>query len=1040
MKVLNFLVMVSLCAVIAACSGGGGGSSSSSDSGGASSGGDSGGSSDGGSDGGGSSAVVVGLEMPDQVDVVTATEESSVNAQLRALDFITVLRAFNDAGTDYVTDEQFIHTWHPGLEPIDTVNSILCFIAQVKGDEMVGEGAYIALIDDSDCNTGDSSGSSSGSSGDQSSAADNSVSFIEVVAIATRTDNDSDMIVNAWIPEMGGGEGGPESIKLHIVVSESPSDANPNGSFHMSFGFFDSADEANADARTGGGELATATSPDGRSGFTLYETSEDSFGDLGSGTFTQLASVFVDEGTDSGDAVTSMSFAFTEGSNPGNFGGGDDFSSFGLSFDGDEVLIAEVSDLSDLFDGSASADLCLSRTSYRQAVWRYDLYWGDDGVGHDAGDRVELNSGFPFRFDSDGDDEPDSFGFVGYWGVWADGDQVLADGTEIERDTFGGPGGGGAGGEQGGEETAPEVYTVQTSGGRLIKNSVETLAVTELEGVQFYYWDDSLFDPNSAVSYDQWVVEYLASTDSRAVGGAGWYKVGGISFGGRGGGGPGDCESDPCSENSENSEIVAMVDDSGDEGSNDSDQDFGGPQIETLETAVKVTFNFEGERLFMFSDQLGGGVEFQQGATEITFFREEFVDGTQDEFAGGTGLSLVCYEQCPIGTLSLDDLSTFDGPYVGFNHNEIFKGDGHVACNPDDEECAGDFACEGEDCPDAPTGDGGSNQIVAALDDGPNDCTGEDCPDRFDIGDCPGDEPFDEGQSSEQAGDGGSDSNSDSGGADAGGAGGVGDGEEVPCAGDRFSSEFIDLINVDFEIVTYGYSFGLTGDNALTLVRTENNQPVVIESGVTRDQLMQTPHSWGLHSGRMITTDTADRLQFTFPWEIYNSSLVTVFYTWETGLEQWNRLTVVRNSAGEIAQFDKPVDFVYEHTNANDRSPVGSGETNAFEGQTFMFNYGGRGDFWGIPFANVGDGRWYPLFNIADGVAMGPMDEYVIKAREIEQKMEQLENACTNLTLDNLVQPPTDFTASYDVDIGAMPTVDGSPSVVGGVVQTSSSE
>ena len=101
-----------------------------------------------------------------------------------------------------------------------------------------------------------------------------------------------------------------------------------------------------------------------------------------------------------------------------------------------------------------------------------------------------------------------------------------------------------------------------------------------------------------------------------------------------------------------------------------------------------------------------------------------------------------------------------------------------------------------------------------------------------------------------------------------------------------------------------------------------------------------------------------------------------------------------------------------------------------------MIHYGGHGDFGGIPFAHVGEGRWYPLFNIADGVTMGPTEQYVIKAREVEQKMERDDDGCTNLSLDNLVAPPTDFTEDYDIDIGAMPEVDATPAVVGGVVQT----
>ena len=926
----KILLMAPLCIALAACSGGGGGSSSSGSS--ATSSG-SGSGSGGGSGSSSSDDTVVGLDMPSQVDVVTASDDdSSVNAQLRALDFVRTLRAFSDPETDYSTDEQFIHTWHPGLEPINTVNSILCFISQIRGDEMVGEGAYAALIDDSDCETGESSGSSSSSSGNQSTAADNSVSFVEVVARATREDNDSPMIVEAWIPEMevggdGEGDGGDseeeatQTIKLKIVVSEAPSDDNPIGQFHMSFGFFESASETDADARSGGGELATTTDDNGRVGFTLYESSEQSFGPGMSGNFQQLASVFTDEDRTSGDAITSMTMELDDDSEGfGEFGMPEDFASFGLSFDENHVLIAEEPDLETLINGTAESDLCLSRTDHREAVWRYDLYWAQDSDTHAAGDRIELNSGFPFRYDSDGNGDADSFGYVGYWGIWTEGDQSLPDGTEIERENFGNP------------EAEPDVYTVQTAGGRLIKNTVETLALTELDGIQFHYWDESLWSPGSDVSYDQWVVEYLAASDDRATNGAGWYKVGGMSFGGGPGGsegGPMDCPEGEEGHGEGESEMLAMVEEGDDEGmegehgceppegegsesefvamvaedEGDSEageeEDFGGPQIETLDTAVKLTFNFEGERLHMWSEQLGGGVEFQQGASEITFFREEFVDGTQSEFDESTTLNLVCYEQCPVGTLGMDELETWQGPFVGFNHEEIFIDDGFV-CD------------EGEDCGSEEDSGG---EMVAMLDD--EESEHMDCLDE-----------------NAESGDSGSD-------VVAMLEGDEGEEGMEPCP--RFEQDFLDLIVDDFEITTYAYTYSTTGDNALTLVRTENGEPVVFADDVTRDELMSTPHSWGIHSaseassirpecmphswgihsGRMLEASEAEQLSFMFPWEIYDSNRVTTFYFWETGLDQWNRLSIVRDSEGDIQEFDRPIEFVYEHSNENDRSPVG---------------------------------------------------------------------------------------------------------------------
>ncbi len=80
------------------------------------------------------------------------------------------------------------------------------------------------------------------------------------------------------------------------------------------------------------------------------------------------------------------------------------------------------------------------------------------------------------------------------------------------------------------------------------------------------------------------------------------------------------------------------------------------------------------------------------------------------------------------------------------------------------------------------------------------------------------------------------------------------------------------------------------------------------------------------------------------PWEMENN--VDVYYRWEAGASQWNKYMAIKNASGAIESFDKPLEFTYGHTTANDFD--GSADT-AIVGRNYRLNYGGPGQFWGIP-------------------------------------------------------------------------------------------
>ncbi|MEO0443554.1 MAG: hypothetical protein AAFZ92_07410 [Pseudomonadota bacterium] len=757
------------------------------------------------------------LRLPSQLEVVTnETETSNRLAPLsRSGGDGGLSYRFDDSGTEYITDEQNFHIWNEALEPIDLVNSILCFVEQFKVNDFVNAGPYVVLANEDRCFDEGGNNDSSGSSG-QSSAAANVVSYMEVVVDSVRETPTSPLVISVWMPEMGD-EGEEQAIRFRAVISEGASDTNPFGSFVFNFDFFDNFTDNN---QTGGGEVRTVDIP-GSIGFTLYESSTQ-----GSDTFTQNASVVMSSDKTTGQAITS----FDRGINGGQ--------AFALAYNQSNVLVQNAGSIATLgFQTNNNTGTCLSRTSFDEAVWRYDLY------NLDTGDRIDINSGMPFKYDSNSDSVADAFGFIGYYGMWTEEDGALTNGDTIVVD------------ENGNDAN----YTVVTAPGRLIRNTVESLALANIRGINFYLWDDTAF----VNGYNRWIVNYLTVADD-AVGADGFYRVAGESWG-----------------------------------------DEGSPQQTQISPAlINLSAN---DIIDMYSNQLGGNVQYVQGDDELTFFSESYVNGSETVsgqiLQAGT-LNLVCFERCPVGTLESSDLANFEGA------NSPYSTDATTV------------------------------------------------------------------------------------------AGGM------------------------------AFRFSTSGGNPLTLVRDSNSEPVRYASGLTVQQLnnLQSPYAWGINTGAMVTSTVAASL--TNPWDIYNPDLVTEFYTWETGVNIWNQLQAVRDTSNNIVSFQQPLEFSYQHTNGNDRSD----SAGQYDGQTYFVSYGGNGDFWGIPYQNNGGDRWYPLFNIDDGVAMGPGGIYVIKAREIEQSMAAATGQCSALTLSApAAAVPTSTVSS--ATIGTMPMLTSDPAVIDGVIQ-----
>ena len=174
-------------------------------------------------------------------------------------------------------------------------------------------------------------------------------------------------------------------------------------------------------------------------------------------------------------------------------------------------------------------------------------------------------------------------------------------------------------------------------------------------------------------------------------------------------------------------------------------------------------------------------------------------------------------------------------------------------------------------------------------------------------------------------------------------------------------------------------------------------------------------NSWGVHSGDLYTSTSA----------LQDAENQTVYYQIETGPNAWNTHREIQLNGAAVA-FDRPLKCSYTYTDP---------DTNI--AQLYQMEYGGAGDLWGIPPAEVTDGLWRPKFNIPDGDSVTCKDSdgnettYLVRALAKEQQLQDAdESNCTGLSTEfNLSLPDTNFT---DPNIGDIP--DAELKVIQGVV------
>lgn len=192
------------------------------------------------------------------------------------------------------------------------------------------------------------------------------------------------------------------------------------------------------------------------------------------------------------------------------------------------------------------------------------------------------------------------------------------------------------------------------------------------------------------------------------------------------------------------------------------------------------------------------------------------------------------------------------------------------------------------------------------------------------------------------------------------------------------------------------------------------------------------PNEWGMRSGRMVIS-TAWAGMSTID-DVFSES---EFFVYETGHNEWNQLVGLTDATDEWVTFDRPLEFLYTHSTAQD---INGDPT--YNGQQVLLQYNGPGRLWGIPGEEIdadGDGqidRYFPNFSIADGTVVGSMGEFIVRAIGVDQTLTVDPGAGATLNLadaDALTVP--DPALYVTPEIGAEPTVTSPPAVIDGVIQ-----
>ncbi len=342
------------------------------------------------------------------------------------------------SSSDYYTDPVNVYVQERSVEAFNTVNEILCMIAQTRYDSMLNQGPYKAQVDTNQCKGRDSASAGGQQSANQSSGA-NMPSYEMWTVESSRSDNTAPQILKAWIHEAASEHEPEKVIYARATITQGVSDANPYGLFTINFKAFPVVGGVEQSTEMFKGVLKSELdSGTGKIVLKFFDVGGFT-GPEGAVTFTERVAI------DRASASVGGGKLYTQNVSPG----GTETKSFSIAYDDNNFLRV------------GGGTVCLDRKNFDTSAWQYGVYDSD-------GARVARNSGFPVRLSRSGQDYR---GWIGYWGPWFQDNVTLVNSETVYKQTFG-PGGG--------TETA---YQVLVAGGKLKKHTRKTLVLGDIVNI-----------------------------------------------------------------------------------------------------------------------------------------------------------------------------------------------------------------------------------------------------------------------------------------------------------------------------------------------------------------------------------------------------------------------------------------------------------------------------------------------------------------------------------------------------------------------------
>jgi hypothetical protein len=593
------------------------------------------------SDSGGGSTAAVSLTgdaaLPEQMSLVGAQDEatasgSSLSSGINSRSLAQGRAVFDTSSlasdSDYVSNKQNIYVWLDAVEPISFIDSLLCFANQSRPLAMKDQGDYTSWNDASRCfeDKGGQGGDDSQGSGEQVQQ------FVTIVGNSSQASASDPLIYKGWVADYAGqsGEGeGPVGIRLLGEVRQTPTEDNPFGEFTLTYGLLPSINAVEADNQ-GFGEVTSTEATGGGASFTLYQKDINEFDGMEMECIT-TASVDYNEATSTGLARTGRGCVDTTTGEAPAF---NENGAFALAVNSDFVHMAKASSYSDIDAETYGSQQCLARDGFTNVVWNYSIYNKSDGS------EVEINSGMQLKVDGDGTGDGsdangfESWGHIGYWGSWREDGSSFADGETVQQATF--------------DDTVGAEFTVKVAPGRLVKNTINSVDLADLDGVTFSTWiyesDSYLLSANTDFNGDSDFnggFEVMLEANSTNDG----FEVTGIRTHGE-----------------------------------------SGEQITAVSPAVAVPLN-SNKVLNMWSRQLGGNIRYLADASAVRFFTRSFVDGSEtatgELFDGTASVTLECFDRCLDVNVAASDVSDTADQQDVFVNNDFAQGQDYSFSNTD---------------------------------------------------------------------------------------------------------------------------------------------------------------------------------------------------------------------------------------------------------------------------------------------------------------------------------------------------------------------